>query len=211
MSRTTERGSPRPAAALVTLALLFVSAPGGAAYASLLQMTSNEWAFSASLTDTQDVGFFANGELQWQWNSTSGRHQVGVQASYEKLSLDDPSPSFSDTESDAFMLGPVYTFNWTPSNRVGTGFLELSAGGLGGDAGDVFDHYVQGALGGKFYVGDSAAVSIRYFRQVLKGTDSVDDLESSGLAVGISFFTGHRPAPVSDPRAGVIAPSRAND
>lgn len=176
---------------------LLTGAPGSLAVsvvrASPLRDASHEWAFAASLADTNDVGTLIDLDLQWQWNSPSGRHQVGVLSSYDEVAPDQGS------DFNAFMLGPVYTFNWTPSARVATGLAEISLGGVGGDAGDDYEGYGQIAVGAKIFAGDSAAVTMRLSRQVLWGMDGVEDLETIGLGAGISIFTGHRPAPFIGP------------
>ena len=69
----------------------------------------------------------------------------------------------------------------------------LTGGALAGDLSDVFDSVVEGSLGVRFFVGDSASVTARYFFQSFQAsTDFSDSEEFSGLAIGVSLFTHHR-------------------
>ena len=152
--------------------------------AATLQEKQQETTFSASYTDTDDVGKTIQADGQWQWIFTKGYHELGGLLSYLKLDPDGGS------SSDATILGPVYTFNWFPKNDKATGFVEASYGIVSGDLGDIFDDRWEASVGGKLFVGNSAAVRFDYFISKLQGADGFDDEDTNGIRVGISIFGG---------------------
>ena len=152
--------------------------------AATLEEKQQETTFSASYTDTDEVGKTIQADGQWQWIFTKGYHELGGFLSYLKLDPDNGS------SSDATIIGPIYTFNWFPKNDKVTGFVEASYGVVSGDLGDVFDDALEASVGAKLFVGNSAAVRFDYFIQKLQGAGDFDDQDSSGIRVGISIFGG---------------------
>lgn len=163
-------------------------------HAGILEEASHETSLAASYTDTSGTGAFTRVDFQFQWISRAGRHEIGAFLAYENAKFDE-RPGGSDEEFNGLVAGPVYAWNWTPRAEHATGFLELSIGMVGLDLGDGFDTRMRTALGLKVFAGESASVGLRLFRETLTGEDGVDDLESTGVSVGVSFFTGRRPAP----------------
>ena len=154
--------------------------------ASTLADKQQETSFSASYVDTDDVGKTMQADGQWQWIFGKGYSEFGAGLSYLKVDPD------AGSSSDATILGPVYTFNWTPGSQKATGFVEASYGFVSGDLGDFFDDALQASVGAKIFVGNSAAVRFDYFVQKLQGADNFDDQDSNGLRIGISIFGGKK-------------------
>ena len=100
-------------------------------------------------------------------------------------------PDFGTSQS-ATVIGPAYTWNWTPGSDRATGFAQASFSTVGGDLGDAYGSAWQVSVGIKAFVGDSAAVTARVFHQTLVGSNFFADIETNGLAVGISIFTGRK-------------------
>ena len=177
----------------VTLASALAAAAATAtpAGAATLQESAQEWAFAASWVGDGDH-YFASVDFEWQWISPAGRHEIGALVSYAAAP---PPGRAGEDEDDALLLGPVYTWNWTPRFDRATGFLELSAGEITGDLSDDYERTAYGALGAKLFLGDSAAVTVRLFRRVLTAQrEEDDDRTATGIAIGLSLFTSHRPA-----------------
>jgi hypothetical protein len=154
--------------------------------ASTLAEKNQETSFSASYVDTDNFGKTMQADGQWQWIFGKGYHELGALLSYLKVDPD-AGPS-----TDATILGPVYTFNWTPGKEKVTGFVEGSFGFVSGDLGDSFDDVLEASVGAKVFVGNSAAVRFDYFFQKFQGANNLDDQDSNGLRVGISIFGGKK-------------------
>ena len=165
------------------LALLFGFAP--AVLAGTLDGKKNEWAFDISWTDVDNVGSVTNVDGEWSYIFGKGMNEFGLFLSY--LS-EDPDTGSSQ---DAMIMGPAYTWNWMPAKKA-TGYINVGYGFVSGDMGDFFDTGWQASIGAKVFVGDSAAVRIQYFMTSLMGSEGVDDLDSNGIAIGISIFTGNK-------------------
>jgi hypothetical protein len=154
--------------------------------ATPLEDKQMEWAFAVNWTDVDDVGSTTNIDGEWQWIlDKAGHHEVGALLTYFNF-----DPDFGDS-SDGMILGPVYSWNWTPS-KAATGYLTASFGFVSGDLGDFADTAWQGGIGAKVFVGDSAAVRFEYFIAKLMGADDFDDQDSNGISIGISIFTGSK-------------------
>jgi hypothetical protein len=154
--------------------------------ATPLETNLNEWAFAISWTDTDDFGSTTNIDGDWQWIlEPKGHHELGARLSYFKFDPDDGG------STDGMFLGPLYTWNWFPEKPV-TGYLSGFIGFVSGDLEDAFDNAIEGAVGGKMFVGDSAAVRFEFFVQRLIGADDFDDQDSHGIRVGLSIFTFKR-------------------
>jgi hypothetical protein len=158
---------------------LFVSA----SFATPLDSHKNEWAFDFHYTDTDNAGKFTNLNFSWQWIFAKGRHELGALTTYFK---DDPDVGAS---TDGMTIGPVYTFNFTPASSWGTGYFDASYSTTSGDLSDAFDSVVEAAVGAKFFVGNSAAVKAEFFWQSLAGASGFNDVDSTGINVGISIFS----------------------
>jgi hypothetical protein len=154
--------------------------------ASTLAEKDFETSFALSYQDVKDVGKTTNLDGQWQWIFGKGYHELGG-----KLSYLDFSPE-GGSSSDATILGPVYTWNWMPSQEKVTGFVEAFYGFVSGDLSDVADAELQGSVGAKLFVGNSAAVRFDLFLQRLFGANGFEDQDSSGLRIGISLFGGKK-------------------
>jgi hypothetical protein len=156
------------------------------AQATPLVDKQNEWAFAVSWTDVDDFGSSTNIDGDWQWILTpKGRHEIGARLSYLKVDPDDGD------STDAMILGPLYTFNWFPDKPV-TGYVSGFLGFVSGDLGDFVDNAVEGDVGAKMFVGNSAAVRFEFFVQKLIGADDFDDQDSHGIRIGLSIFTGKK-------------------
>jgi len=156
------------------------------ARATPLESKQNEWAFAISWTDVDDFGSTTNIDGQWQWIlDPKGHHEIGARLSYLKVDPDDGD------STDATILGPVYTWNWFPQKPV-TGYVSGFVGFVSGDLGDFVDDAIEGDVGAKMFVGDSAAVKFEFFVQKLMGADDFDDQDSHGIRIGISIFTGKK-------------------
>jgi hypothetical protein len=169
-----------------SLMFLALACVVSSAQATPLETNLNEWAFAISWTDTDDVGSTTNIDGDWQWIlDTKGHHELGARLSYFKFDPDDGG------STDASILGPLYTWNWFPEKPV-TGYVSGFIGHVSGDLGDRFDDEIEGAVGAKMFVGDSAAVRFEFFVQRLIGADDFDDEDSHGIRVGLSIFTFKR-------------------
>ena len=178
---------------VVTLALAIAAAAATTpAVASTLQESSQEWAFAASWLGNGG-NYFASVDFRWQYISPAGRHEIGALVSYTAAP---PAANPEEDEEDALLLGPVYTWNWTPRFERASGFLELSAGEITGDLSHDYELTAYGAIGVKVFSGDSAAVTLRLFRRILTAQrEADDDLMTTGIGIGLSLFASHRPAP----------------
>jgi hypothetical protein len=154
--------------------------------ASTLEEKQQEASFSFSYVDLDNFGKTTTLDGQWQWIFGKGYHELGANLSYLNLDPD------TGSSNDAIIFGPVYAWNWMPANQKVTGFLEASYGFVSGDLGDEADGALQGGVGAKVFVGNSAAVRFEYFIQRLMGSNGFDDQDSSGLKVGISIFGGKK-------------------
>jgi hypothetical protein len=159
-----------------------------AAYATPLEDKKSEWAFELSAADIDDVGDFTEADVTWSWIFAGGRHELGVTVSFFDEDFDDPF--IADEDGNTF--GPIYQWNWTPNKEWGTGFAFVSFSTVGGDAGDVFDTETDIGAGIKAFVGDSAAISIATVFSQLQGKTGFQDVDATGLVVGISIFTHGR-------------------
>ncbi|HET8947554.1 MAG TPA: hypothetical protein VFQ07_11285 [Candidatus Polarisedimenticolia bacterium] len=156
------------------------------ALATPLESKQMEWGFAFSWTDTDDVGSTTNLDGDWQWIlDKKGHHEIGARLSYFKI-----DPDGGDS-TDGTLIGPLYTWNWFPQKNL-TGYVSGFVGMVSGDLGDFVDNEVEAAIGGKAFVGDSAAVRFEFFVQRLFGADDFDDQDSHGIRAGISLFTGHK-------------------
>ena len=174
----------RSLAGFAVLALIgFVASP---AFASNLSEKQHEMSFAASYVDTDNFGKTTSINGQWQWIFGKGYNEFGGSLSHLKVSPD------SGPSSDATIIGPIYTFNWMPDNDAVTGFVEAGYGFVTGDLGDFADAAWEVSVGAKVFVGDSAAVRFAIFQQTLMGADNFDDVDSSGLEIGISIFAGKK-------------------
>lgn len=154
--------------------------------ATPLSTKQNEWAFAVSWTDVNDVGSTTNIDGDWQWILTSkGRHEIGARLSYFEINPD------GGESTDGLLLGPLYTFNWTPTKPI-TGYVSGFLGFTSGDLGDTVDDAIEAAVGAKMFVGDSSAVRFEFFLQKLMGADGFDDQDSHGIRIGLSLFTGKK-------------------
>jgi hypothetical protein len=167
-------------ALLVPFAILFSSS----LFAGTLDEHLNEWSFALNYTDVNDFGSTTNLDGEWQYIfPRHGAHELGALVSYTRLNPDN-GPS-----TDGLILGPAYSWNWTPQSQA-TGYLTASMGLISGDLHDSFDSAWRGGVGGKFFVGNSAAVRVEYAFQRLMGKNAVPDQDSRSLTLGISLFTG---------------------
>ncbi len=157
-----------------------------AAYATPLEDKKNEWAFELSAIDVDDVGDFTEFDITWSWIFEGGRHELGAILSYFDFDFD------MGLDEDGYTLGPIYQWNWTPNKEWGTGFAFASYSTAGGDLGDVFDTETAIGAGIKAFVGDSAAISIAYVFSQLEGEAGFQDVDTTGIVVGISIFTHGR-------------------
>jgi hypothetical protein len=174
----------RSLAGFAVLALIgFVASP---AFASTLSEKQHEMSFAASYVDTDNFGKTTSINGQWQWIFGEGYNELGGSLSHLKVSPD------SGPGSDATIIGPIYTFNWMPDNDTVTGFVEAGYGFVTGDLGDTVDAAWEVSVGAKVFVGDSAAVRFALFQQTMMGADNFDDVDSSGLEIGISIFVGKK-------------------
>jgi hypothetical protein len=173
----------------IAVALLFVSS----AFASTLESKKNEWAFSFSFSDVDDVVPATPADeseketdldVSWGWIFGKGHHQVGALATYVNVDSDVPA-----NENDGLAIGPLYTFNWTPGKDKATGFLEAAYSTTSGDLGDVVDSIWHVGVGARVFAGDTAAIRITYFFEKAQGAGIFDDQDATGLSAGISFFT----------------------
>ena len=170
------------------LAFLFIAFTQVASPASATPLESKqmEWAFAISWTDVDDVGSTTNIDGDWQWILTpKGYHEIGARLSYLKVNPD------GGGSTDAVILGPLYTYNWFPDKPV-TGYVSGFLGFVSGDLGDTVDDAIEGDVGAKMFVGDSAAVRFEFFLQKLMGEDGFDDVDSHGIRIGLSIFTGKK-------------------
>lgn len=154
--------------------------------AGILEDRKNEWQFSISRTDREDV--FENSQANFTWYRilASGYHQLGVTTSYFKTEVKGPSPS----ETDGNGIGPAYQFNFTPANDRATGFVFAQYETFGGDFGDMFDGGYSVGIGIKTFAGNSASVVVLYSFDEFLGADGFEDQDQTRLEVGISLFSG---------------------
>jgi hypothetical protein len=170
----------------VFASILMLGPAASAVSASTLEEKNYETSFALTYQDVNDVGKTTNLDGQWQWLFAKGHHELGGKLSYLDVSPDG-GPSTTAT-----IIGPVYTWNWMPGQEKVTGFLEGFYGFVSGDLSDVADAELQGSVGAKVFVGDSAAVRFDFFLQRLFGADGFDDQDSSGIRIGISLFGGKK-------------------
>lgn len=156
--------------------------------ATILEEKKNEWAFELSAFDVDDVEEGFGYDFTWSWIFNRGYHELGVSISAFDEDFDDPAIQDLDGSS----IGPVYQFNWTPNNQKGTGFVFAHAATIGGDLGDVFDTFFSVGIGAKVFVGNSAAVFAFYSFDQFQGASGFQDLDSTGLSVGISLYSHRR-------------------
>jgi hypothetical protein len=166
------------------LALLIVPQAASSAFAGTLDQHLMEWSFALNYTDVNDFGSTTNLDGEWQYIFPKhGAHELGALVSYTSINPDD-GPS-----TDGLILGPAYSWNWTPQSQA-TGYLTAAVGIVSGNLDDFYDSSLRGGVGGKFFVGNSAAVRVEYAFQKLLGKNGVDDQDSRSLTLGISLFTG---------------------
>jgi hypothetical protein len=142
-----------------------------------------EWSFALNYTDVNDIGSTTNLDGEWQYIFPRGAHELGALLTYFSVDPDN-GPS-----TDGLILGPAYSWNWTPASQA-TGYLTGSLGFVSGDLHDSYDSAARVGVGGKFFVGNSAAVRVEYDLQKLMGRNGVDDQDSRSLTLGLSLFTG---------------------
>jgi hypothetical protein len=168
------------------LAILLALFTGAIASSSLFAGTEqhlNEWSFALNYTDVNDFGSTTNLDGEWQYILPRGAHELGALVSYFSVNPDNGG------STDGLIVGPAYSWNWFPAKQA-TGYLTASVGVISGDLNDTFDSAWRGGVGGKFFVGNSAAVRVEYDFQKLMGTNGFDDQDSRTLTLGISLFTG---------------------
>ena len=167
---------------VAAFALLFVTLASSSVFAGTAQHL-DEWSFALNYTHVNDFGSTTNVDGEWQYIFPRGSHELGALLSYFSI---DPDNGGS---TDGLILGPAYSWNWTPQSQA-TGYLTAAVGFVSGDLNDVYDSTVRGGVGGKFFVGNSAAVRVEYTFQKLTGKNGFDDQDSRSLTLGISLFTG---------------------
>ena len=169
--------------ALAILLVLFTGIFASSSSFASVDQHLYEWSFDLNSTHINDIGTTTNLDGEWQFIFPRGSHELGALLSYFSVNPDD-GPS-----TDGLILGPAYSWNWTPQSAA-TGYLTASLGFVSGDLHDEFDTAWRGGVGGKFFVGNSAAVRIEYDFQRLMGRNGFDDQDSRTLLLGISLFTG---------------------
>jgi hypothetical protein len=172
----------------VLFSFLFIALAGVVAPAQATPLTdhSQEWGVALSWSDVDDFGSTTNIDGQWQWIlDAKAHHEIGARLSYFKV-----DPDGGDS-TDGMILGPVYSWNWFPDKPV-TGYVSGFVGFVSGDLGDFADDAIEGDIGAKVFVGDSAAVRFEFFVQKLMGADDFDDQDSHGIRIGIDLFTGKK-------------------
>ena len=168
------------------VAVLFAGFATPSILASTLPEKNFETGFTFSYVDVNDFGKTTNLDGQWQWLFGKGSQELGAKLSYLSVNPD------TGSSNDATIFGPVYTWNWMPEKEKFTGFLEAFYGFVSGDLGDVADNEVQGSVGAKVFVGNSAAVRFDYFVDKVMGANGAEDVDSSGIRIGISIFGGEK-------------------
>jgi hypothetical protein len=154
------------------------------AFAGPLEEKKYETSFSFNYDDTDNFGKTITLDGQFDWILAKGRHELGAKTSY--INFD---PDTGDS-SDSLLIGPAYTFNWSPSNDTATGFVGASYLFASGDLGDTVDAALEGTVGAKVFVGDSANIRLEgYFRRLM-GASGFDDEDSMGIRVGLGILFG---------------------
>ena len=147
------------------------------------------WAFDANYLETDAENSTMNVRFAWGYLAGSGFAEVGVSGSYVKIE----DQTFTDPTQSITIAGPYFTWNWTPRSEHATGFITAEVGAIAGDVSGIYDYSAKGAVGVKFFVGDSAGVTLQYFKQSFQTTDDYGDTEQlSGIAIGIVLFSGHK-------------------
>jgi hypothetical protein len=164
---------------------VFLIAGSSAGHASTLEERRNEWAFSLSSVDVDDIGSTTEYSIDWSWIFEKGYFQFGVTASGFEIDNDDPFAP----DSDGATVGPLFIWNWTPSKERATGFLFASAQGVGGDLGDVFDAVGSAGVGAKAFVGSSAAIQVFYSFDKFQGAEGFQDVDQRRLGVAIALYS----------------------
>ena len=183
----------RPAALLVVVSVLGMFAAGPAAApaaAGTLDSRRCEWAFDLNYTGSNG-GSSSTTDVRFAWGYLigAGYSELGLNGTYQRVKDD----RFSDPDTSLSIVGPFYTWNWTPRATRATGLVTIGAGAVAGDFSDIYDYSLEGSIGVKLFVGDSAAVTARYFFQSLGSNSAYGDSEQlTGLAIGIALYTNRK-------------------
>ena len=161
------------------------------AVAGTLDSNKSEWTFDMNYTNQSSVGSTTNVRFAYGYLPGKGYSEIGLDGTYMRIE----DNTFGGT-TDSTVLGLFYAWNWTPTSSRATGFLSIGAGGLGGDLHTVFDYSVDGALGVKLFVGNSAAITARFTYQRLYASTSSgfssNDEDFTGVAIGLALYTNRK-------------------
>src|SRR4029453_14523533 len=139
-------------------------------FAGPLEQKKYETSFSFNYDDTDDFGKTITLDGQFDWILAKGRHELGAKTSYIKFDPD------TGSSSDALLIGPAYTFNWSPSNETATGFVGASY------------LFASGARGGEMFRGGLGGIQAQSLFSPPDGGQRIDDEDSMGVRIGLGIL-----------------------
>jgi hypothetical protein len=174
---------------LSTIVGVLAAAP---ALAGTLDSRESEWTFDLNYTNQSSVGSTTSFRFAYGYLIGKGYSELGIESTYARL--DDKTSGGGTFNSSVY--GLFYAWNWTPMSARATGFLSIGAGSVGGNANRGFDYALDGAIGVKLFVGDSAAVTARYiyqrFERLNGSSFSANSEDFTGVAIGLSLYTNRK-------------------
>ncbi len=152
----------------------------GQAVADQFEKGTYELQFDFALVDT-DVGSTVEFVTSVGYLLTRN-HQVGPLLSYTR---DDPDDAAT---VDGFGLGAFYNYNFVTIADQLIPYVGAELQFFGGDFGDQYDTGLQLYGGIRVMPNKHAAVNVKLFFDQKSGSGDVEDLDSTGIAAGLSIF-----------------------
>ncbi len=150
-------------------------------------MTEHSQSMSVDFnySDVDDAGKLTNLGLSWSTLVFDNAVELGLLFGYSEV-----DPEFG-ASVDSNFIGPVIQYNISPQNNINP-YLSFYLVNIGGDQGDFFDYEYGYGAGINVFIGDSASLNIGLGKSTQVGADNVQDVDITGLSVGMSFYFGKK-------------------